>query len=90
MAQRPLIWSDRARAQARRRGLPEALVLRVATSPDEVLVLRKGREVRQAVVPFAPDDQPYLVRAFVDLNTECETIATVYRTSKLDKYRGAP
>ena len=46
--------------------------------------------MRQAVVTFAPDDQPYLVRAFVDLNAECETIVTAYRTSKLDKYRGAP
>jgi hypothetical protein len=64
--------------------------LRVATSPDEVLELQAGRQVRQAVVTFSPDGQPYLVRAFVDIGEGCDTIVTAYRTSKLDKYRGAP
>ena len=48
--------------------------------------LRPGREVRQSRVPFPPADTVYLVRVFVDVAAGTETVVTVYRTSKIDKY----
>ncbi len=81
---------DHARWQAKRRGLDEATVLRVAESPEEIVPIRSDREVRQGVMRFAPDNKPYLLRVFVDLGPREDRVVTVYRTSKISKYRRSP
>lgn len=81
-----IIVSDHARWQASRRGLDEALVLRVAQSPEQVIPVRPGREIRQAVVTQPPHKTKYLVRVIVDVLPDAVEIVTVYRTSKIKKY----
>jgi len=80
------VLSDHVRRQAERRGIDEAILLTVATAPEQVAPVRDGREVRQSRVPFPPDGRLYLVRVFVDLSPGRETVVTVYRTSRITKY----
>ena len=61
-------------------------MLQVAVSPGQMEPLRPGREVRQSLVGFPPDDKVYLVRVVVDLEPQLEVVVTVYRTSKIEKY----
>jgi hypothetical protein len=81
-----LVVSEHARHEAARRGLDERTIRAVAEAPEQVEQVRTGREVRQSRVPFPPDGRVYLVRVFVDLTPESETIVTAYRTSKIAKY----
>jgi hypothetical protein len=37
-------------------------------------------------VPFPPEGVLYLVRVFVDVTPELETVVTAYRTSRIEKY----
>ena len=78
--------SDHARSQAARRRLDETTVLTVARAPEQVIPLRPGREIRQSRISLPPAGKVYLVRAVVDTEGGDETIVTVYRTSKIDKY----
>ena len=80
------VLSDHVCRQAARRGIEETIVRAVAEAPEQVLPVRSGREVRQSRVPFPPDGRLYLVRVFVDVSSGLETVVTVYRTSKIDKY----
>lgn len=80
------VLSDHARRQAARRGISEAIVRSVAEAPEQVAVVREGREVRQSHVRFPPDDRLYLVRVFVDVSPGLETVMTIYRTSRIEKY----
>jgi len=81
-----LALSDHALRQAVRRGIDEAVVRAVAETPDQVVPVRAGREVRQSRVPFPPSGEVYLVRVVVDLTLDVDTAVTVYRTSRIDKY----
>lgn len=81
-----IIVSDHARWQASRRSLYEAFVLRVARSPEQVIPVRPGREIRQSVVTQPPHKTKYLVRVIVDVLPDAVEIVTVYRTSKIKKY----
>jgi hypothetical protein len=60
------------------------LVLSVAASPEQRVLVRPGREVRQSRVEI--DGKSYLVRVFVDLEEDRDVVVTVYRTSKVQKY----
>lgn len=86
---RPLVLTEHARTQARRRDLSEDLVLRVARSPEQRVRLRLGREIRQSRIA-SPDGKLYLVRVVVDSRIGQDDIVTVYRTSKIGKYWSAP
>ena len=81
--------SEHARAQAARRGISEETVLGVARAPEQRLSVRPGREIRQARVSMPPGGPVYLVRVVVDAGPADETVVTVYRTSKIDKYWSA-
>ena len=85
-----LVLSDHARFEAARRGVDEATVRAVAQAPEQVVPVRPGREVRQSQVRFPPADKLYLVRVFVDTGPDAEVVATVYRTSKIEKYWRTP
>jgi hypothetical protein len=78
--------SKHAREQAARRGLSEEIVLDVARAPEQRLVVRPGRELRQSRVAMPADGTLYLVRVVVDAGLSDETVVTVYRTSKIEKY----
>ena len=84
MSGRP-IFTEHARRQAARRGIAESTVLEVATAPEQALVVRPGREVRQSRVTLA-DGACRLVRVVVDTIGDDTKVVTVYRTSKLAKY----
>ena len=81
-----IVLSDHAREQAARRGLSEDIVLAVARKPEQRLVIRPAREIRQSRVEMQPEGMVYLVRVVIDVAPTAETVVTVYRTSKIDKY----
>ena len=81
-----LVLSDHLRRQARRRGIEEAILRAVAVAPEQVVLIRPGREVRQSRVPFPPSGDTYLVRVIVDVSAGTEIAVTAYRTSKIAKY----
>jgi Domain of unknown function (DUF4258) len=78
--------SKHAREQAARRGLSEEIVLEVARAPEQRLVIRPGRELRQSHVAMPAGGTLYLIRVVVDASPSDETVVTVYRTSKIEKY----
>lgn len=77
--------SPHAQEQAARRGVDEATIARIAERPEQVVALRAGREVRQSRIA-GRDGKSYLVRVFVDVAGERETVVTVYMTGKIAKY----
>jgi hypothetical protein len=85
-----IVLSEHARTQAARRGLSEEAVLGVARSPEQRLAVRPGREVRQSRIAAPAGSTLYLVRVVVDSGPEADTVVTVYRTSKIDKYWSSP
>ena len=85
-----IVLSDHARTQAARRGLSEEVVLGVARSPEQRLAVRPGREVRQSRIGMPAGGTLYLVRVVVDSGPDADTVVTVYRTSKIDKYWSSP
>jgi hypothetical protein len=85
MGQR-VVLTDHAAAEARRRGISEATVLRVATTPEQSLGVRTNREIRQSRVIDPASGKLHLVRVVVDLEGDADIVVTVYRTSKVRKY----
>ena len=88
MVQRVLL-SEHARQQAARRGVPESTVMDVAVTPEQVITVRAGREVRQSRVTLA-DGRRHLVRVVADTGGHDIRVVTGYRTSKVAKYWRAP
>jgi len=64
----------------------KASVRASARSPEQRLAVRPGREVRQSRIPTPVGGTLYLVRVVVDSGPLADTVVTVYRTSKIDKY----
>jgi hypothetical protein len=90
MDRRRIVLGAHAASQAGRRGVGEATVRAVVASPEQVEVVRTGREVRQSKVAIPFEDKVYLVRVFVDVSDEEVVVVTVYRTSKIAKYWRQP
>jgi len=63
------------------RGIQEQEVMGVLANPEQILLLRNGRIVAQAV------RGRFLVRVIVDVDRTPPEIVTAYRTSKIEKYR---
>lgn len=78
------ILTEHAVGQMARRQLAEADVRRVLTAPEVVLPVRPGRVVAQGLIGA------HLVRVFVDVDRTPAEVVTVYRTSKIEKYRSRP
>ena len=85
MGQRVLI-TDHAIEEARRRGISNATVLRVVTTPEQSVRVRANREIRQSRFVDPASGKLHLVRVVVDLASDAEIVVTVYRTSKVRKY----
>ena len=75
------ILTENAAAQMARRQLAEGDVRRLPSAPEEVLTVRPGRVVAQGLIGM------HLVRMFVDVDRNPAEVVTVYRTSKIEKYR---
>ena len=85
-----IVLSEHARMQAARRGLNEDMVLDVARSPQQRLPVRRGREVRQSRLAMPEGATLNLLQVVVDSSEDRDTVVTVYRSSKIDKYWSSP
>jgi len=66
--------------------MDEAIILRIARAPEQVIPVRPGREIRQSKAIVPPGGSEYLVRIVVDIKPNTSEVVTVYRTSKIEKY----
>ena len=66
--------------------MDEAIILRIARAPEQVIPVRPGREIRQSKAIVPPGGSEYLVRVVVDVALNTAEIVTAYRTSKIKKY----
>jgi hypothetical protein len=82
-----VIFSEHAGTQMARRGITESLVREVLFRQEEIIDLRPGRIVIQGTTRMGNPPGDYLLRVFVDTDCEPPEVVTVYRTSKIDKYR---
>jgi len=78
------ILTDHAHAQMRKRQVTVMDVQQVLDSPEAVIAVRNARVVAQAMVGR------HLLRVFVDIDHQPPEVVTVYRTSRIDKYRSKP
>ena len=78
------ILTDHALGQMAKRQVTTVDVRRILTAPEQVLEVRAGRVVAQGMAAG------YLLRVFVDVDRTPPEVVTVYRTSKIDKYRSQP
>ena len=78
--------SEHAREQASRRSLSEATLLEVARTPEQRIAVRPGREIRQSRITMPAGGKLYLVRVVVDTGPQADTVVTVYRTSRIERY----
>ena len=69
-----------------RRQIPVIVVRDVLRDPGQPVMVRRGREVWQAVRLLGMPPRPYLVRVVVDVDREPREVVTAYRTSKIRKY----
>ncbi len=78
--------TEHALQEMSRRKITEDEVAHVLADPEQIMVVREGREVFQS--RFNVDEPPktYLIRVFVDIDRTPVDVVTAYRTSKIAKY----
>jgi len=81
--------TDHARREMTRRQISEAEIAKVLSVPEQTQIVRTGRAVYQSRLEMGDPPKIYLLRVFVDIDREPAEVVTVYRTSKVDKYRRA-
>lgn len=81
------VFTEHALEQMQRRGIPEDIVLGVLADPESIDDVRPGRAVVQGLVTLGENNRQYLLRVFVDSDRTPAEIVTIYRTSKIAKYR---
>jgi len=74
------VITEHAAERMSKRHVTEQDVRRVLERPVELLPVRPGRVVAQALIGN------HLVRVFVDVDREPPEVVTAYRTSKVEKY----
>ena len=79
--------SDHAGEQMLRRGITEQQVRAILSQQEELVVVRPGRVVVQALVQMGESQTNYLIRVFVDVDRTPPEVVTVYKTSRIEKYR---
>ncbi|MCC6801797.1 MAG: DUF4258 domain-containing protein [Anaerolineae bacterium] len=75
-------FSPHAVEEIQEREIPIQVMMMVLNHPDAIVPERKNRNAYQAEVEI--NGKPYIVRAIVEPDG---TVVTVYRTSKVIKYR---
>jgi len=83
------VLTPHALDRMRVRGIPQETVRALLERPDSVREVRPGRVVAQGAYR-RPEGDEYLLRVFVDIDRDPPEVATVYRTSKVEKYRRPP
>ncbi|MCX7424742.1 MAG: DUF4258 domain-containing protein [Planctomycetia bacterium] len=78
------VLTEHALGQMGKRQVTAAEVERVLDAPEQVLEVRAGRVVAQGMAG------EYLLRVFVDVDRTPAEVVTVYRTSRIEKYRSEP
>jgi hypothetical protein len=81
------LFSEHALYQMSRRVLTIDQVRSVLASPEEVSLLREGRIVVHGFISMGEPARTYLLRVVVDVDPEPPVVVTVYKTSKISKYR---
>lgn len=75
------VLTEHAMEQMAKRQVMPSEVHRVLASPERLLEVRAGRVVAQGMAGA------YLLRVFVDVDRDPPEVVTVYRSSKIEKYR---
>lgn len=78
------VFSKHALEQMSLRNIQKSEVLSVLNCPGQILN-NAGYKVYQSVVNYKGEGS-YLLRIFVNINTNPYKIITVYKTSKIEKY----
>jgi len=81
---KPVRFSDHARVEIVRRGIPFEVVERVLSSPEQSVPEHGGLVARQSRVES--EGRQYLVRVVVAEQPDVSVVVTAYRTSKVGKY----
>jgi hypothetical protein len=82
------VLSPHAAREIARRGLPAAEVRKAIVNPAQTVPVRTGRIALHH--RYVEGGREYLLRIFVDIDRDPPVIVTLYRTSKIEKYWGAP
>ena len=70
-----------------RRAVTPEQVRSVLAHPEEIFLLREGRIVVHGLISIGEPAKIYLLRVVVDVDREPPEVVTVYKTSKISKYR---
>jgi len=84
------ILTDHAVTQMATRQLSRTLVEAVLQEPEQIMAVRAGRIIAQAVLDIGEPARKYLVRVVVDIDRKPPEVVTAYKTSRIEKYRNTP
>jgi len=76
-------FTPHATENMRERNIPLQVVMTVLNDPDQITSGQENRMVYQSEVNI--NGKPYMLRVIVEAD---ETVVTIYRSSKIRKYRG--
>ena len=76
--------TEHAKEQMARRQISKEDVANVLAAPEQIEIVRQGRNVYQSRIKAGKPPQRYLLRVLIDV--EPAEVVTVYRTSKITKY----
>jgi hypothetical protein len=80
------VFTVHALSEMARRQITEQEVKMVLAAPEQTEMVRDGRAVYQSRLEMGQPPKQYLVRVFVDVDTQPLSVVTGYRTSKIEKY----
>jgi len=77
---------EHAGFEAKRRGIPEELIVRIVNNPQQKVPSKKGRIIIQNKFYDDKQKKEMLLRIIGLETTEKFAVITVYKTSKISKY----
>jgi hypothetical protein len=83
---KPVVISDHALFEMKRRQIPEEALREVALAPEQVVSSEKGRMIYQSRVSDSDSARQMLLRVIVEDHGDALFVVTAYRTSKIEKY----
>lgn len=78
--------TDHARQEIARRYISEEDIAKVLAEPEQTLIIQPGRVVLQSTFKIGKPPKTYLLRVFIDIDSDPPAVVTAYRTSKVSKY----
>ncbi|MDK9700132.1 MAG: DUF4258 domain-containing protein [bacterium] len=79
-------FTEHAKYEMKRRSIDTRWVVEAVSSPDEIQQVDIKRKIYQKMVLLS--GTAYLLRVIIDWIENEMVVVTVYRTSKIEKYRG--